>query len=132
MSFYRVLNTVLKLPNVIAKRNVSEYAKKFGYKMKTPDKEVRVNNIKNFFYFAGTALLFADMAWDKQQHYEAYTKDYDENKKYYKPEIRFGLIAQPNMDFLTENIGLRYKDENTVPVSSPQVEPPFNPPIKDE
>ena len=114
---------MLKLPIsngvlVASKRNVSEYAKKFGYKIKTPDKEVRVDFIKTMLYFVGAGLLIADMAYDKQLHYKAFIANYDENKRYYKDEIHFGLVATPDMRFLLEDgVDRTYKDPDHEPIS---------------
>ena len=126
MSFYRVLNAVLQIPRtaVVAKRNVSEYAKRFGYKIKVPDKEVKVKPVQNLLYIAGAVLFFADMAWDKQKHYEVFTANFDEAKKYYKPETHFGYLGNPNMDFLIEREDSnREYHEERVPITKQKLYP---------
>ena len=125
MSYYRAFNSVLKLPKttVATKRSVSEYAKKFGYKLKTPDMEVRVKPLKNFLFMLGGTLLLADIAWDKQIHYETFMKHFDETKKYYKPELHFGFLASPNMEFLVEDSNREYKDKECIPVTKARIYP---------
>ena len=105
MSFLKVVNALTKLSTAsfLPRRSISEYSKRFGYKLKEPTGEVEVSYGKNLFYILGSCLLLLDLARDKQQHYETFIKHFDESKNYFEPDFHPTMVSVPNMDFLMKD-----------------------------
>ena len=119
MSYLKVLSSLTRVSknSFIAKRYVSEYAKRFGYKIVEKDPEYHVNYIKSTLYLLTSAFLLLDVAWDKQKHYEVFVKHYDETKRHFTPDFRMDLSAKPDMTFLLDDIYHPHKGEGETPIS---------------
>lgn len=105
MSFNRICNFVYKLPRtcLVPSRNVSEYAKRMGYKIVEEPASTNLA-LKNALYITGSAFLLYIVISDKRAHYEVYTKHAHELKHHFHHRTSMDPAVLPNMDFFFKNL----------------------------
>ena len=100
MNVSKVFSILSKLPrtSLAINRNVSEYAKRMGYKIIEDPPQSR-DYLTSALYSIGAVVLLLGIANDKQKHYEVFTKHCDERKYHFDNEIYISNVVVPNMDF---------------------------------